>query len=236
MSEENERNNIQPEEGIKEAAEMVGTAEAVETAEAVKPAVSVETAEEVKPSATVDTAEAVKPAAPVETISRPEEPKKEGRGRCFFKSHKMAIGITVLVILLVANVAVLGANIHMSKMFRGYGGQMMERGMMYGPGIERGDRNDGYNYGYQDPRIEKAPGNYNAPYTQKAPNNVIPGNGKGNSSNGSGNSGSGSGSGGNGSGNSGSGSGSGGGSGSGSGGGSGSGNSGTVSSADGTNA
>jgi len=74
-------------------------------------------------------------------------PMKKGRTRGFFKTRKLAIGITVLVVLLVANVAVLGMNKMSHKGGRDHGGRTtVEReytqGQMHDSGkhIERGDK------------------------------------------------------------------------------------------------
>ena len=83
-------------------------------------------------------------AAPVS-----EEPKKEGRFKRFFKNRKLAIGVTVLAILLVANVSVLGLNMHKGKGFRDHGGgKTVEREYTKSPDYEKGQKG---------PHAEKAP-------------------------------------------------------------------------------
>jgi len=72
-----------------------------------------------------------------------EEPKKKGKIRGFFKTRKLAIGITVLVVLLVANVAVLGANKMSHKGHRDHGGKTVEREYKQGQKYERGDKESG---------------------------------------------------------------------------------------------
>jgi len=62
------------------------------------------------------------PAA-VEAEPLPAEPSKPGCVRSFFKTKRMAIGICVLAVLLVANVAVFGAHKHCGKGFRDHGGR-----------------------------------------------------------------------------------------------------------------
>jgi len=92
-------------------------------------------------------------AAPVS-----EEPKKEGRFKRFFKNRKLAIGVTVLAILLVANVSVLGLNMHKGKGFRDHGGgKTVEREYTKSPDYEKGEKGSGYEKGDKGPHAEKAP-------------------------------------------------------------------------------
>ena len=86
-----------------------------------------------------------------------EEPKKEGRFKRFFKTRKLAIGVTVLAILLVANVSVLGANMHKGKSFRDHGGKTVEREYTKSPDYEKGEKGSGYEKGDKGPHAEKAP-------------------------------------------------------------------------------
>jgi hypothetical protein len=65
--------------------------------------------------------EAAETAEPVGTAPPVAEPKKPGRSRNFFKTKKLAIGISVLAILLVANVAMFGAHKHAGKGVRDHG-------------------------------------------------------------------------------------------------------------------
>jgi len=67
-----------------------------------------------------------------------EGKKKPGRIRGFFKTRKLAIGITVLAVLLVANVAAFGVNKHMNKGFRDHGGKTIVREYTKGPMNESG--------------------------------------------------------------------------------------------------
>ena len=79
-------------------------------------------------------------------INDADQPKKEGRFRGFFKTRKLAIGITVLVILLAANVTVLGSNMHFGKGgHRAHSGKTIEREYaqgQQGQGFERGERGE----------------------------------------------------------------------------------------------
>ena len=87
--------------------------------------------------------------------------EKEKSSKGFFGTHKLAIGIVVLIVLLGANVAVLGANIHMNKMFRGGpGGMNYQKEYMqgqWGPQDQRG------------PQAQKGPQEQKRPQAQQRP-------------------------------------------------------------------
>jgi len=105
-------------------------------------------------------------AAPVS-----EEPKKEGRFKRFFKTRKLAIGVTILAILLVANVSVLGLNMHKGKGFRDHGGgKTVEREYTKSPDYEKGDKGS---------HAEKAPRAEGDACTERAPKGEGEGRGKG---------------------------------------------------------
>ena len=123
----------------------VETEETVETDETLEMAETEETVE------MAETDDAVSEEAPEEEEAIPdvimsaatEEPKKKGRVRGFFKTRKLAIGITVLAVLLVANIAVFGANKMGHKGFRDHGGgKVVEREYAQGQTHDRGDRID----------------------------------------------------------------------------------------------
>ena len=80
-----------------------------------------------------ETADTVEVPEPVEMISETAAPKKKGRIRGFFKTKKLAIGIIVLIVLLVANVSVFGMHKHMNKGHRGHSGKTVEREYTQGP-------------------------------------------------------------------------------------------------------
>ena len=82
--------------------------------------------------------EDVDPIAAVEADPLPAEPRKPGCVRSFFKTKRMAIGICVLAVLLVANVAVFGAHKHCGKGFRDHGGRAVaECEYKYGPKTDK---------------------------------------------------------------------------------------------------
>jgi len=87
-----------------------------------------------------ETADTVEVPEPVEMISETEKPKKKGRIRGFFKGKKLAIGIIVLAVLLVANVSVFGMNKHMNKGHRAHSGKTVEREYTQGPSKEYGKK------------------------------------------------------------------------------------------------
>jgi len=116
----------------------------------------------------IDAKEVIAEEMTVEEVA--EEPKKKGRVREFFKTRKMAIGITVLIVLLVANVSVFGMNKFMNKGFRDHGGKTVEREYSKGPGAERGDKDYGYDqHSEKAPRAEKAQRAEKGPKTESAP-------------------------------------------------------------------
>ena len=135
----------------------VETEETVETDETLEMAETDETVE------MAETDEAVSEEAPEEDAipdvimsAATEEPKKKGRVRGFFKTRKLAIGITVLAVLLVANIAVFGANKMGHKGHRDHGGgKVVEREYAQGQEYDRGDRIDKGNDAKCD--SEKAP-------------------------------------------------------------------------------
>ena len=141
------------EEAVAEETEEEAVAEEIE-AEAVTEETEGETTAEEMIGGETDAGEAIAAAE----IDRNEKPKKKGKIRGFFKTRKLAVGITVLVVLLVANVAVFGANKMSGKGHRDHGGKTVERQYTEGQKFERGDKESGI---YQDsekvPRGEKDP-------------------------------------------------------------------------------
>jgi len=75
-----------------------------------------------------------------EAAGMAEKPKKEKRIRGFFKGKKLAIGIAVLIVLLVANVTVFGAKVHKNKGHHGHGGKTVEREYKAGNEAKHGDK------------------------------------------------------------------------------------------------
>ena len=111
-----------------------------------------------------------------------EEPKKEGRFKRFFKTRKLAIGVTVLAILLVANVSVLGLNMHKGKGFRDHGGgKTVEREYTKSPDYEKGEKGSGYEKGDKGSHAEKAPRAEGDVRSERGPKGEGEGRGKGES-------------------------------------------------------
>ena len=94
-----------------DAVEMMDEPEELEATEALDVAEAEEEVEDADPIAAVE-------AEPLDA-----EPGKPGCIRSFFKNKRMAIGICVLAVLLVANVAVFGAHKHCGKGIRDHGGK-----------------------------------------------------------------------------------------------------------------
>jgi len=102
-----------------DAAELMGaddTADAAEVLDADDPVIAAEAMDTADADGVIreETIQAAPPAA---------EPNKPGRFRSSFKNRKLAVGIGVLAVLLVANVAVFGMNKHSMKCYRDHGGR-----------------------------------------------------------------------------------------------------------------
>ena len=136
-----------------EAEELKEEAVAEETeAEAVAEETEGETTAEEMIGGETDAGEAIAAAE----IDPEEEPKIKVKKRGFFRTHKLAVGITVLVVLLVANVAVFGMNKMSGKGHRDHGGKTVERQYSEGQKFERGDKESGINQNSEKvPRGEK---------------------------------------------------------------------------------
>jgi len=138
--------------------EEVYVEETVDVAEADEAAETIDVAETDEQAETMDAGEAVVMAPAAGGL------KKKGRCRGFFKSHKLGIGIAVLIVLLVANVSVFGLNKFSNKGHRDHGGKTVEREYKQGGGAECG-----YKDGYANKDKEAVKDAGKAPRAEKAP-------------------------------------------------------------------